>query len=131
MDIGVAHGTLLHLFLSPKRNRRTDEYGGTLENRCRFACESIRRVREAVGSDFCIIVRMSGDDFIDGGVTIEDAAKQAPLFVDAGADALDISAGVFQTSAHKFVPTLLQEDGIRVPLAAAIKRAVTVPLFFR
>lgn len=128
VNLDIAHGTLLHLFLSPKINKRTDEYGGSLGNRCRFSCDTIRRVREAVGSDFCIIVRMSGDDFVDGGITIDDAAKQAPLFVDAGADALDISAGVFQTSAHKFIPTLLQEEGIRVPLAAAIKKAVNVPV---
>lgn len=126
--INVAHGTLLHMFLSPKRNKRTDEYGGSLENRCRFACESIRRVREAAGSDFCIIVRMCGTDFLDGGITIEDAVRQAPLFVKAGAEALDISAGVFHTSAHKFTPTLLQDEGIRVPLTAAIKRAVNVPV---
>lgn len=128
VNIDVAHGTLLHMFLTPKRNKRTDEYGGSLQKRCRFTCESIRRVRDAVGSDFCIVVRMSGDDFLDGGITLEDAAEQAPLFVDAGADAIDISAGVFHTSAHKFTPTLLQEEGIRVPLAATIKKRVNVPI---
>jgi 2,4-dienoyl-CoA reductase-like NADH-dependent reductase (Old Yellow Enzyme family)/thioredoxin reductase len=126
--INVAHGTLLHMFLSPKRNKRSDEYGGSLENRCRFACEAIRRVRKAVGSDFCIVVRMAGDDFLDGGVTLEDALKQAPLFVEAGAEALDISAGVFHTSAHKVFPTLLQEEGYRVPMTEAIKKAVNVPV---
>ena len=128
VNIDVAHGTLLHMFISPKRNRRFDEYGGSLENRCRFTCESIRRVRAALGDDFCIIVRMSADDYVDGGVTIEDAIAQAPLFVKAGADALDISGGVFHTSAHKLTPTLLQEEGIRVPLAAAIKKSVDVPI---
>lgn len=126
--INVAHGTLLHMFLSPKRNRRTDEYGGSLKNRCRFATETIRRVRDAVGSDLCIVVRMVGDDFLDGGITTEDAVQQAPLFVEAGAEALDISAGVFHTSAHKFTPTLLQDEGIRVPMTAAIKKAVNVPV---
>ncbi len=126
--INVAHGTLLHMFLSPKRNKRSDEYGGSLENRCRFACESIRRVRKAVGSDFCIIVRMCGQDFLDGGVTLEDALKQAPLFVEAGAEALDISAGVFHTSAHKVFPTLLQEEGFRAPMTEAIKKVVNVPV---
>lgn len=128
VNVDVAHGTLLHMFLTPKRNKRSDEYGGSLENRCRFTCEAIRGIREAMGGDFCIIVRMSGDDFLDGGITLEDAIGQAPYFVDAGADALDISAGVFQTSAHKFTPTLLQEEGIRVPMAAAIKKAVNVPV---
>ena len=128
VNIDVAHGTLLHMFLTPKRNKRADEYGGSLENRCRFTSEAISKVREAVGSDFCIILRMSGDDYLDGGITIEDAAEQAPLFVDAGADAIDVSAGVFHTSAHKFTPTLLQNEGIRVPLTAAIKKVVHVPV---
>jgi 2,4-dienoyl-CoA reductase-like NADH-dependent reductase (Old Yellow Enzyme family)/thioredoxin reductase len=126
--IDVAHGTLLHMFLSPRINKRLDEYGGSLEKRCRFTCEAIRRVKEEVGSDFCVIVRMSGDDFLDGGITIEDATNQAPLFVEAGADGLDISAGVFHVSAHMFTPTLLQEEGCRVYLAAAVKKVVDVPI---
>jgi 2,4-dienoyl-CoA reductase-like NADH-dependent reductase (Old Yellow Enzyme family)/thioredoxin reductase len=126
--IDVAHGTLLHMFLSPRINKRSDEYGGNLEKRCRFACNAIRRVKEKVGNDLCIIVRMSGNDFLDGGITIEEAANQAPLFVQAGADGLDISAGVFHTSAHMFTPTLLQEEGCRAYLAAAIKKVVDVPI---
>jgi len=126
--LNVAHGTLPHMFLTPKRNKRTDEYGGSLEGRCRFACDIIRGVREAMGSDFCIIVRMVGSDYLDGGITIEDALKQAPLFVKAGADALDISAGVFHTSAHRLFPTLLQDEGLRVHLNAAIKEVVNVPV---
>jgi 2,4-dienoyl-CoA reductase-like NADH-dependent reductase (Old Yellow Enzyme family) len=125
--INVAHGTLLHMFLSPKRNKRSDEYGGSLENRCRFACESIRRVRKAVGSDFCIIVRMCGEDFLDGGVTLEDALKQAPLFVEAGAEALDISAGVFHVNPQG-VPDTSAGGGFRAPMTEAIKKAVNVPV---
>jgi NADPH-dependent 2,4-dienoyl-CoA reductase/sulfur reductase-like enzyme len=71
---------------------------------------------------------MAGEDFLDGGVTLEDALKQAPLFVEAGAEALDISAGVFHTTAHKVFPTFLQEEGFRVPLTEAIKKAVNVPV---
>jgi 2,4-dienoyl-CoA reductase-like NADH-dependent reductase (Old Yellow Enzyme family)/thioredoxin reductase len=126
--INGAHGTLLSLFLSPRTNKRSDKYGGSLENRCRFTCEAIRRVKEEVGNDFCIIFRMCGDDFVDGGITIEDAMKQAPLFVDAGADGLDISAGIFHVSAHMVFPTLLQEEGCRVHLADAIKKVVNVPI---
>jgi 2,4-dienoyl-CoA reductase-like NADH-dependent reductase (Old Yellow Enzyme family)/thioredoxin reductase len=126
--IDVAHGTLLHMFLSPRINNRLDEYGGSLDKRCRFTYETIRRVKEELGDDFCIVIRMSGDDFLDGGITIEEAANQAPLFVDAGADGLDISAGVFHISAHMFTPTLLQEEGCRVYLADAIKKVVNVPI---
>lgn len=126
--INGAHGTLLSLFLSPRTNKRSDEYGGSLQKRCRFTCEVIRRVREKVGNDFALIFRMCGDDFVDGGITIEDAMKQAPLFVDAGADGLDISAGIFHVSAHMVFPTLLQEEGCRTHLADAIKEVVNVPI---
>jgi thioredoxin reductase len=85
-------------------------------------------VREKVGNNFALIFRMCGDDFVDGGITIEDAMKQAPLFVDAGADGLDISAGFFHVSAHMVFPTLLQEEGCRVHLADAIKKVVNVPI---
>jgi thioredoxin reductase len=85
-------------------------------------------VREKVGNNFALIFRMCGDDFVDGGITIEDAMKQAPLFVDAGADGLDISAGIFHVSAHMVFPTLLQEEGCRVHLADAIKKVVNVPI---
>jgi len=126
--INGAHGTLLSLFLSPRTNKRSDEYGGSLQKRCRFACKVIAMVREKVGNNFALIFRMCGDDFVDGGITIEDAAKQAPLFVDAGADGLDISAGIFHVSAHMVFPTLLQEEGCRVHLADAIKKVVNVPI---
>jgi 2,4-dienoyl-CoA reductase-like NADH-dependent reductase (Old Yellow Enzyme family)/thioredoxin reductase len=126
--INGAHGTLLNLFLSPRTNKRSDEYGGSLQKRCRFACKVIAMVKEKVGNNFALIFRMCGDDFVDGGITIEDAMKQAPLFVDAGADGLDISAGIFHVSAHMVFPTLLQEEGCRVHLADAIKKMVNVPI---
>ena len=128
VNIDGAHGTLLSLFLSPRTNKRLDEYGGSLQNRARFSCEVIRMVKEEVGNDFPIIFRMSGDDFVEGGVRIDDALKQAPLFVEAGADALDVSGGIFRLSHHLMAPTLYKEDGCRVHLAAAIKRVVNVPV---
>jgi 2,4-dienoyl-CoA reductase-like NADH-dependent reductase (Old Yellow Enzyme family) len=111
--INGAHGTLLNLFLSQRTNKRSDEYGGSLQKRCRLACKVIAMVREKVGNNFALIFRMCGDDFVDGGITIEDAMKQAPLFVDAGADGLDISAGFFHVSAHMVFPTLLRGRGCR------------------
>src|SRR4030042_7188436 len=126
--INGAHGTLLSLFLSQRTNKRSDEYGGSLQKRCRFACKVIAMVREKVGNNFALIFRMGGDDFVDGGITIEDAMKQAPLFVDVGADGLVISAGIFHVSAHMVFPTLLQEEGCRVHLADAIKKVVNVPI---
>ena len=121
------HGYLVHQFLSPRTNRRKDEYGGSLENRSRFGMEIIRRVREAVGPDFPIIFRMDGDDFLEGGITLEEALQMAPLFVEAGADALDVSGGPSEVR-YKGIPTMYQPYGNMVHLAAAIKKIVKVPI---
>jgi 2,4-dienoyl-CoA reductase-like NADH-dependent reductase (Old Yellow Enzyme family)/thioredoxin reductase len=121
------HGYLIHQFLSPRTNRRTDEYGGSIENRCRFAGEIIRRVREEVGPDYPIIFRMNGDDFIEGGIRLDEAVQHAQLFVEAGVDALDVSSGPFETHHWQF-PSMYQPFGALVHLAAAIKKATKVPV---
>lgn len=125
--IHAGHGYLIHEFLSPRTNRRTDEYGGNIENRARFACEIIRRIRKEVGPDFPIIIRMNGDDFLEGGIRIEEATEHAQMFVEAGVNALDISSGPFETHQWQF-PTLYQPFGTLIPQAAAIKKAVKVPV---
>ncbi|OGO20463.1 MAG: hypothetical protein A2144_00815 [Chloroflexi bacterium RBG_16_50_9] len=121
------HGYLVHQFLSPRTNTRTDEYGGSLENRCRFGCEITRRIREEVGPDFPIIFRMNGNDFLEGGVTPDQARQHAVLFVEAGADALDVSGGAIEAR-HWRIPTMYQPFGTLVNLAAAIKKEVKVPV---
>ncbi|MFC2019239.1 FAD-dependent oxidoreductase [Chloroflexota bacterium] len=126
VDIMGAHGYLINQFLSPWTNKRTDEYGGSVEKRARFACEIIRAVRSKVGSDFPVIFRMSGDEGIDGGIRIDMAAQQAILLVEAGADALHISAGIRETL-HMTFPTI-QRSGCLTDMAAAIKKVVKVPI---
>jgi 2,4-dienoyl-CoA reductase-like NADH-dependent reductase (Old Yellow Enzyme family)/thioredoxin reductase len=121
------HGMLVHQFLSPKKNCRTDEYGGSVVNRARFACEIIKRTREKVGPDFPILIRLNGDDHFRGGIRIEDTLEQAPLFVNAGADALDISSGPREAHQWQYV-TYLQPSGSLVPFAAAIKKVVDIPV---
>ncbi|MFH1087547.1 MAG: NADH:flavin oxidoreductase, partial [Chloroflexota bacterium] len=127
VEIHSAHGYFLGGFLSRYQNRRTDEYGGSLENRARFACELLARTREKVGPDFPIMFRFNGCDFIEGGLTVEEAVLAAPYFVKAGADALDISAAN-QDSRHWRDLTYLFPDGAIVHTAAAIKKAVKVPV---
>jgi 2,4-dienoyl-CoA reductase (NADPH2) len=127
VEIHGAHGYLISQFLSPLDNRRNDEYGGSTEKRARFACEVIEAVREKVGPDFPIIFRFSGSDFMEGGITIEESVRQAPLFVEAGADALHISASQ-QATIHWQYPSYLFPKGVLVPLTEAIKRAVPVPV---
>src|SRR3989304_3641163 len=121
------HGYLIHQFLSPRTNQRTDEYGGSIENRCRFACEGTRRVREEVGPDYPIIFRMNGDDFLEGGITLEDAVQHGRFFVEAGADALDVSSGPFETHHWQF-PGMQQPFAPLARLAGTIKKAVAVPV---
>ena len=116
------HAYLIHQFLSPRENRRTDRYGGSVENRARFACDIIRRVRKAVGPDFPILIRMNGDDHIDDGITLDEGIEHARMFVDAGADILDVSSGPSESSHWQFV-TMYQPSGLLVPSAAAIKNA--------
>jgi 2,4-dienoyl-CoA reductase-like NADH-dependent reductase (Old Yellow Enzyme family)/thioredoxin reductase len=121
------HGYLIHQFLSPRTNQRKDEYGGSLENRARFGCEMVRRVRATVGPDFPILFRMNGDDFLEGGLTLEDALQMAPLFIEAGADALDVSGTSIETRNHR-IATMYQPYGNLAHLAAAIKKVVKVPV---
>ncbi len=125
--IQACHAYLLRQFLSPKTNKRTDEYGGSPENRARFACEIIRRIRREVGPDYPIIIRMNGDEHLEGGITLDEAVRHAQLFAEAGVDAIDVSSGPPETSHWQFI-TMYQPYGALVPSAAAIKKAVRVPV---
>lgn len=127
VEVHGAHGYAITQWLSPRDNKRTDEYGGSVENRARFACDIIRRVRQKVGPDFPILFRFSGSDFLPGGINIEDSVRQAPLFVEAGADALHVSACEFMTTQWQFLSYLFPDAAI-VHLAEAIKKVVKVPV---
>ncbi|HEY94825.1 MAG TPA: FAD-dependent oxidoreductase [Dehalococcoidia bacterium] len=121
------HAYLIRQFLSPRTNKRTDEYGGSIVNRARFACEIVKRVRKEVGEGYPIIFRMNGDEHLEGGITMEEAVEHAKLFVEAGVDILDVSSGPPETS-HWQYPIMFQESGCLVPSAASIKKAVNVPV---
>ena len=127
VEIHGAHGYMITQWLSPRDNKRTDEYGGNARNRARIACEIIARVREKVGPNFPVIFRFSANHFIEGGGTLEDSLIQAPLFVEAGADALHVSAGEEETTYWQFLPYMMPDRAI-VHLAGAIKKIVKVPV---
>ncbi|MFC1930096.1 FAD-dependent oxidoreductase [Chloroflexota bacterium] len=127
VEIHGAHGYLLSAFLSPFSNKRTDEYGGTVENRARFACETIARTREKVGLYFPILIRMNGCDFLQGGLTIDEAKRQAAMFVEVGVDAIDVSAGTQDSHQWRDL-TYMHPNGAIVYLAEAIKKVVKVPM---
>jgi 2,4-dienoyl-CoA reductase-like NADH-dependent reductase (Old Yellow Enzyme family)/thioredoxin reductase len=127
VEIHGAHGYSVTQWLSPRDNRRTDGYGGSQKKRARFACELISRIRQKVGHDFPILFRFSASDYMPGGITIEQSVTQAPLFVEAGADALDVSASESESTQWQFLNYLFP-DGAIVNLAEAIKKTVNVPV---
>lgn len=124
IEIHGAHGFLLSEFLSPYTNRRTDEYGGTLENRLRFPLEVITAVREEVGPDFLLAYRFGATDFLQEGLTLEEALEAAPRLVAAGIDLLDVSGGLCGSRPGK----LSGMQGFFVPLAESVKSVVDVPV---
>jgi len=88
-----AHGYLLAQFLSPLRNQRADEYGGSLENRARFGLEVYRTVRSAVGTDFPVMIKLNANDFLEGSTTEEDSCFLAAALAAEGIDAIEVSGG--------------------------------------
>lgn len=127
VQISGGHGYLINQFRSPLYNQRNDEYGGSVINRARFVCELIAAIRKKVGPDFPILLRLGGSDFSAGGVTVEDSVKQAPLFVEAGADAIDIVGGSLE-SRHSVFPSYLMPPMPNLPAAEAIRKVVKVPV---
>jgi anthraniloyl-CoA monooxygenase len=93
LELHCAHGYLLSSFISPLTNRRTDDYGGSLENRCRFPLRVFRAMRAAWPAGKPMSVRISAHDWVEGGITPEDAVAIARLFKEAGADMIDCSSG--------------------------------------
>ncbi len=93
LELHCAHGYLLSAFVSPLTNRRSDEYGGSLQNRCRYPLEVFRALRAAWPADKPMSVRISAHDWAPGGNTADDAVEIARLFKDAGADMIDVSSG--------------------------------------
>ncbi len=94
VELHSAHGYLLNQFLSPITNKRKDDYGGDIHSRIRLHLDIIAGIREELGEDFPIFLRMGAGDFIEGGLTMEDAIVAAKSFESAGIDVLDISGGM-------------------------------------
>lgn len=121
------HGWLLNQFFSPYFNKRTDEYGGSLENRCRLAVEVLKAVRDAVGPGFPIEFRLSGSELFDGGYDLEEGVRIAQQ-IEPYIDLLHVSAGTYQRGFGDTHPSMFKEHGCNVYLAAEIKKHVSVPV---
>ena len=118
-----AHGYLLHEFLSPLSNRRTDEYGGSLENRMRFPLEIFDAVRDAFPSERPVTMRVSGTDWVEGGWDIEQTAAFAQALETRGCSAIHVSSGGLHPA--QAIPV---GPGYQVPLARAVKAATSMPV---
>lgn len=130
VEINAGQDSLIRQFLSPLTNQRGDEYGGAPDNRLRFAREAIRAVRDEVGRDVTVGLRLCGDEHAPwAGIKPEDAAEIAGLLAGDGLlDFISVTSGSIYT-AHLTRPGLYQPPGFAVPLAAGIKAAVTLPVF--
>jgi 2,4-dienoyl-CoA reductase-like NADH-dependent reductase (Old Yellow Enzyme family) len=140
VQVHAAHGYLLSQFLSPRSNLRTDQYGGTLENRARALLDAVKTVRDAVGPDFPVAVKLNSADFQKGGFDFEDSMQVAQWLQAAGVDLLEISGGTYEQ------PKLLGVEGIEeeepqgvahstlmreayfVDFALAMQEKVSIPL---
>ncbi len=130
VELHAGHGYLLSSFLSPASNRRTDRYGGSLENRARLLVETLRAAKEQTGSSFPIWCRLDAVEFrTPGGIVFEDAVETARRAEAAGADAIHVSAYADATSGVAFTDApLVHKPSGYVEFAAGIKRAVEIPV---
>jgi len=133
VEVHGAHGYLINQFLSPYTNKRTDEYGGSLENRLRFGKEIMEEIKAQCGEDFPIIVRLSVDEHLElvgnpgGGIVLSEGVEIAKAFESYGAAALDISCGIYETMNTAWEPIGFDE-GWKIDAVKAVKDAVKVPV---
>jgi 2,4-dienoyl-CoA reductase-like NADH-dependent reductase (Old Yellow Enzyme family)/thioredoxin reductase len=137
VDFHCAHGYLIPSFFSPSSNHRTDAYGGDLAGRTRFLLEIVRGTKERLGHDFPVTIKISGDEYIEGGLGVQEMIQIARLAEEAGINAIQVSAGTVGgkkledlSQTHKFLRTLpmMTHRGCLVPLAAEMKKALRIPV---
>jgi len=131
VQLHAAHGYLLSSFLSPHTNRRGDAWGGSIGNRCRVLVEILGWTKSILGVGFPVIAKLNASDFLDGGLTPEDAVAAAEILAAAGLDGIEVSGGMAEAGRGSIWPGLRseQDEGYFVAGAARIKAAVGIPVF--
>ena len=127
IEIHAAHGYLLGQFLTPTINKRTDQYGGSLENRMRIVAEIYQAVRKAVGEHFVVGVRMSADEFVEGGNSLADGVEMAKVYDRLGMDFINVNCGLQESSQFNREPPSFPQ-GWKKHLAKAVTEAVNCPV---
>ena len=126
-----AHGYLMSQFLSPAFNRRTDSYGGAVENRARALTETLGEVRAAVGRDYPVLIKLNCEDFLEQGLTLDDSLKVGGMLQEAGIDAIEVSGGTIVSgnlgSSRPGIKSEEKEAYFRVA-SKAFKAALDVPI---
>lgn len=127
IQVHGAHGYLVHSFLSPLSNQRSDRYGGSAHNRMLFATEVVQRIRAVTGPDFLIGFKMSAEEKLEGGVALADATELAQRLEEAGINYLEVSVGAYGSLEHT-VPPMVFPRGYNVHYAAHLKRNLKIPV---
>jgi mycofactocin system FadH/OYE family oxidoreductase 2 len=129
VELQCSHSSIVRGFLSPATNRRTDDYGGPLENRSRLLLEIVAAVRQSIGPDLALGVRLCGDELIDGGTTIDDAVAVAEAVERSGhVDYINTSIGVATATLYMIEASMQVPPGYALWISSAIRKAVTLPV---
>ncbi len=130
VQIHAAHGYLLSEFMSPYTNHRKDGWGGSIENRARFALDVLGECRKQTGKDYPIFVKLQTDDFVEGGLNVEDAVEVARMLERAGIDAIETSGGIVESfpAACQTGIDSPEKEGFFLSNTAKIRKAVSVPI---
>ena len=127
VEVHMAHGYLVNSFMSPRTNKRVDEFGGCFENRMRFSRLIIEKIREKVGDKLAVLARINSSDEVLGGLDVHDSAAIAAYLEDCGVDALHVSRAVHIKDEYMWAPTTIH-GGFSAELVSEIKRAVNIPV---
>ena len=130
IQIHGAHGFLVSQFISPYTNRRDDQWGGSVENRMRFPVEVLHRIRKAVGDTYPVMIKLNSEDFINGGLTIEESSRIAKKLAQDGMDAIEISGGIGESGSYIARKDISNEadEAYYLSNAARFKDVIDVPL---
>ena len=132
IQIHAAHGYLLSQFLSPHYNKRTDSYGGNLENRARLLLQVYNEIRQRIGTSFPVMAKINSEDFVENGITVKETITVAHMLEDCGMDAIEMSGGTFESG--KLIPSRVgtsKAEGREVyyrEAAETFKKEIGIPL---